>query len=231
METLRPWIRAGIPVVGLEPSCVAAFRDELVNLFPNDEDAKRLSQQTYLFSEFLEHENYAPPQLQRKAVVHGHCHHKAIMHMDAEVALFKKMGLDYDLLDSGCCGMAGSFGFEAEKYEVSIGAGERVLLPAVREAAKETLIIADGFSCREQIQQTTDRQALHVAQVVQMALREGSDGVPGTYPERHYNESGGNKLTWQQAILPVAAVGVVAALVLWRRKKNRSRVIKVKKGE
>jgi len=231
LATLRPWIRAGIPVVGLEPSCVATFRDELTNLFPNDEDAKRLSQQTYLFSEFLEHENYEPPQLQRKAVVHGHCHHKAIMHMDAEVALFKKMGLDYDLLDSGCCGMAGSFGFEAEKYEVSIGAGERVLLPAVREAAKETLIIADGFSCREQIQQTTDRQALHVAQVVQMALREGSDGVPGTYPERRYNESGGNKLTWQQAILPVAAVGAVAALVLWRRKKNRSEVIKVKKGE
>ncbi|MEZ4864961.1 MAG: FAD-linked oxidase C-terminal domain-containing protein [Caldilineaceae bacterium] len=223
LTTLRPWIRAGIPVVGLEPSCVATFRDELVNLFPNDEDAKRLSQQTYLFSEFLEHENYEPPQLQRKALVHGHCHHKAIMHMDAEMALLKKMGLDYDLPDSGCCGMAGSFGFEASKYDVSIGAGERVLLPIVRQAEKETLIIADGFSCREQIQQTTDRQALHVAQVLQMALREGDASAAGAYPERHYNRIDTDKPGWRTPVtLLVGAGALLAVLSLLRRYQKRS---------
>jgi len=93
-------------------------------------------------------EHYAPPELRRKAVVHGHCHHKAIMKMTAEQALLPKLGLDFQVLDSGCCGMAGAFGFEKDHYTVSIKAGERVLLPAVRKADKEMLIIADGFSAR-----------------------------------------------------------------------------------
>jgi hypothetical protein len=98
-----------------------------------------------------------------------------------------KLGLGYALLDSGCCGMAGAFGFEAgAHYEVSLKCGERVLLPAVREAAKDSIIIADGFSCREQITQTTGRRALHLAQVIQMAMREGPDGPPGDYPESAY---------------------------------------------
>ncbi len=191
LDTLRPHIQAGVPLVGVEPSCIAAFRDELVNLFPHDEDAQRLSQQTFTLSEFLEHENYEPPRLERKAVVHGHCHHKAIMHMDAEVSMLQRLGLDFELLDSGCCGMAGSFGFEEEKYEVSIRAGERVLLPAVRNAPKDALIIANGFSCREQILQATDRQALHLAQVILMAMRhaEHPGVLRGPYPERGYNES------------------------------------------
>jgi Fe-S oxidoreductase len=155
---------------------VAVFRDELGGMLPRDEDAKRLRAQTFLLSEFLE--RYAPdlrlPTLRRKALVHGHCHHKAIMKMDAEVAVLKKLGLDAELLDSGCCGMAGSFGFERDHYDVSIRAGERVLLPAVRSASPDTLIIADGFSCREQIEQTTDRHALHLAQVLRMALGDGS---------------------------------------------------------
>jgi Fe-S oxidoreductase len=93
--------------------------------------------------------------------------------MDAEEAVMKKLGLDYELLDSGCCGMAGSFGFEREKYEVSMRCAERVLLPAVRNASSDTLIIADGFSCREQIVQTTGREALHLSQVLRMALQKG----------------------------------------------------------
>jgi Fe-S oxidoreductase len=179
LDVLAPQIEAGMPVVGLEPSCVAVFRDELINLFPHDENARRLNQQTFLLSEFLEKKvkNYQPPKLQRKAVVHGHCHHKAIMKLKDEEEVLTKLGLDYQTLDSGCCGMAGAFGFEKDHYAISMQIGERVLLPAVRQAEQETLIIADGFSCREQIEQSTDRHALHLAQVLQMALHEGQDGA------------------------------------------------------
>jgi len=178
LDTLRPQIEEGVPVVGLEPSCVAVFREELLNLFPNDEDARRLSQQTFLLSEFLvrQAEHYQLPQLQRKALVHGHCHHTALMKLRDEETVLAKLGLDYTILDSGCCGMAGAFGFEKEHYDVSLKVGERVLLPAVRSADMETLIIADGFSCREQITQETDRRALHLAEVIQMAMH--ADQLP-----------------------------------------------------
>jgi hypothetical protein len=99
------------------------------------------------------------------------------MRTAAEEAVLNKLGLDYTALDAGCCGMAGAFGFEKEHYDVSIKSGERVLLPAVRAASKDTLIIADGFSCREQIAQTTDRRALHLAQVIKLALEEDEKGV------------------------------------------------------
>ena len=186
--TLKHHIQAGVPVVGLEPSCTTAFRDELTNLI-HDGDAQRLKEQTYTLGEFLEKhvKGYKPPKLQRKAVVHGHCHHKAIMHMSSEEALFQKMEMDYELLDSGCCGMAGPYGFEkGEHYEVSVKAGERVLLPAVRNALPETVIITDGFSCREQIAQMTKRRALHTAQVIQMALRSETDQPYHAYPEQDY---------------------------------------------
>ncbi len=173
LAALRPQIRAGVPLVGLEPSCVAVFRDELLNLFPNDEDAKRLARQSFPLGEFLAQQapGYAPPRLQGKALVHGHCHQKAVLGMADETALLAGTGLDVEVLDAGCCGMAGAFGFEAEHYAVSIGAGERVLLPAVRAAAPDTLIVANGFSCREQIAQTTDRRALHLADVLRLGLR------------------------------------------------------------
>src|SRR6266851_4957390 len=160
LDTLEPHILAGIPIVGLEPSCVAVFRDELVNFFPHDENARRLKEQSFLLSEFLtkKGENYQPPKLQRKAVLHGHCHQKALMRLTSEEVILKKLGVDYRLLDSGCCGMAGAFGFEKKHYDVSIKVGERVLLPAVRAADEGTLIITDGFSCREQIAQTTGRK-------------------------------------------------------------------------
>jgi len=181
LDTLRPAIEAGVPIVGLEPSCVAVFRDELHGLFPNDEDAKRLTQQTYLLSELLDRlPSYTPPRLARKAIVHGHCHHKAILSMDAETRVLERLGLDFTQLDSGCCGMAGGFGFEAgERYDVSIKVGERVLLPAVRQAGPDTLIIANGFSCREQIAQTTARRALHLAEVLQLALRQEAGHTEG----------------------------------------------------
>jgi FAD/FMN-containing dehydrogenase/Fe-S oxidoreductase len=172
LNTLRTDIRAGVPIIGLEPSCVAAFRDELCGLFPDDEDAQRLGQQTWMLSEFLAQEGYRPAALSRRAVVHGHCHHKAVIGMQAEERMLQALGLDYHILDSGCCGMAGSFGFEAHKYAVSVKVGERVLLPAVRAADDGTLIIANGFSCQEQIAQLTGRQPMHLAEVLKMALEE-----------------------------------------------------------
>jgi FAD/FMN-containing dehydrogenase/Fe-S oxidoreductase len=169
-------INNGIPVVGLEPACVAVFRDELMNLFPADEVAKRLNKQTYFFSEFLlkKAPQFSYPKFKHKAMLHGHCNQKALVKMENEETVLKNMGLDLESLDSGCCGMAGSFGFEKAKYDVSIQIGELVLLPAVRAAKSETLIIADGYSCREQIAQTTDRRGLHVAEVIYLAMQNAT---------------------------------------------------------
>ncbi|HEX7127671.1 MAG TPA: FAD-linked oxidase C-terminal domain-containing protein, partial [Thermodesulfobacteriota bacterium] len=175
LDALRPEIRAGVPIVGLEPSCVSVFRDELGNLFPHDEDARRLGRQVLTLAEYLAQraDHVELPTMERRALVHGHCHHKAIMTMGADRVVLGKLGLDAEVLDSGCCGMAGSFGFEpGARYDVSVRAGERVLLPAVRRADAATLVIADGFSCREQIRQGTGRHAMHLAEVVAMALRE-----------------------------------------------------------
>jgi Fe-S oxidoreductase len=178
LEALREPIAAGVPVVGLEPSCVAVFRDELVNLFPEDQTATRLSAQTFFLAEFLEREGYEPPRLERSAVVHGHCHHKALVKMTDVERLLARVGLDFESLDSGCCGLAGSFGYEADHYEISMQIGERVLLPAVRSTPSDALVVADGFSCREQIAHATGRRALHLAEVLQLALREGGSGGP-----------------------------------------------------
>jgi Fe-S oxidoreductase len=185
---LKPVLEEGAPLVVLEPSCAATFRDEITNLFPNNQDAKKLKENTFLLSEFLRKKapQYNPPQLHREAIVHGHCHHKSIMGMQAEEEVLKAMGIKYKLLNSGCCGMAGAFGFEpGDHYDVSIKCGERVLLPEVRNAGDEQLIIANGFSCKEQISQCTDRHALHLAEVIQLALREGVNGPKGERPEAH----------------------------------------------
>lgn len=173
LDSMRAEIQAGTPVVGLEPSCISVFRDELPNLLPADEDAARLSQHSFLLSEFLaKQDGYRPPHLHGKAIVHGHCHHKAVLNWDDEVELLRKTGLDIEVLNSGCCGMAGAFGYEEDHYDVGVACGERVLLPAVRNARSDALILADGFSCREQIQQGTSRRALHFAQVLHIALRQ-----------------------------------------------------------
>jgi Fe-S oxidoreductase len=151
---------------------VAVFRDELINLFPHDERAQTLSRQTFLLSEFLETQakDFPLPRFDRKALLHGHCHHKSLMKMTAEEAVLRRLGVDFQSPAPGCCGMAGSFGFEADKYDLSVAIGELELLPAVRQAPADWLIIADGFSCREQIAQGTSRYALHLAEVLQMAL-------------------------------------------------------------
>jgi Fe-S oxidoreductase len=175
LAALQPDIAAGTPIIGLEPSCVSVFRDEMTNLLGNNPEAQKLKSQTFLLSEFLVNRaDYRPPQLKRKAIVHAHCHHKSVLKFDCESELLKRTGLDFHVLDSGCCGMAGSFGFEAEKYDVSVKIGERILLPAVRSAPADTLIVTDGFSCYQQIEGLTGRKALHIAEVLQMAIREAT---------------------------------------------------------
>ncbi|MBV9481998.1 MAG: FAD-binding protein [Acidobacteria bacterium] len=185
MRSLRKEIEAGTPVVVLEPSCASVFRDELHELFPNDPLSNKLRRQTFLFSEFLE-EKAGPlpiPKVEWKALVQGHCHHKSLLRFDDEHKLLSRLGLEYKVLASGCCGMAGSFGFEKDKYDVSVQIGERMLLPAVRQAPARTLIVADGFSCREQISQQTPRQALHIAEVIHMAQTDGRELDSAPYAE------------------------------------------------
>ncbi len=179
IELLRPKIEAGVSMVGLEPSCVAVFRDEMPDLLPHDEDAKRLRRQTFTLAEFLQQKasHFQPLPLHRKALMHGHCHQKAIFGMDHEQQLLQKMGLDLTILDDGCCGMAGSFGFATSKYEISMKIGESGVLPKVRAASRDDLIIADGFSCRTQIEQATGRHALHLAQVLRLAGPHDADGL------------------------------------------------------
>ena len=176
MSALGPSIDVGLPIVILEPSCASVFRDELHSLFPSDERAGRLRKQTFLLSEFLQNHapGYVPPPLSRKVILHGHCHHKALMKINDEESLLRKMGVDLQSLDSGCCGMAGPFGFQKDKFEISQTIGERVLLPAVRRAAPDTLVVADGFSCREQIVQGAGRPAMHLAEILKMALERGN---------------------------------------------------------
>src|SRR5436305_6655082 len=132
------------------------------------------------------------PRLERKALVHFHCHQRATSDTDCDRAVLDRLGLDYEVLDTGCCGLAGSFGYEpGERYEVSIKAGERVLLPRVRDASAHTLILIDGFSCRSQIEHGSDRGALHLSQVIQMALRQGPNGPSSARPEKRYARSPG----------------------------------------
>ena len=172
LSAIGPVIQAGTPVIVLEPSCASVFRDELRNLFPDNALADQLRSQTFLLSEFFDRyaPGYTPPRLERRALLHGHCHQKALMQSGDAAPLLRKMGIELSVPDTGCCGMAGPFGFEAEKYEVAQAIGERVLLPAVRAAAPDTLIVADGFSCREQIQQSTGRRACHTAEVLRLAI-------------------------------------------------------------
>ena len=176
LDALQADIRAGVPVIGLEPACVSVFRDELLNLFPDDALARRLSAQVYLFSDFLmKVADWDAPQLGGEALVHGHCHQKSLSGMAAEMALLKRLGIRARTVESGCCGMAGAFGFNPRHYAVSVKIGEAALLPAVRAADQNTMIVASGYSCREQIAQLTERNALHIAEVVALALQRARD--------------------------------------------------------
>jgi Fe-S oxidoreductase len=168
MNTLDREIRDGTPVVGLEPACTAAFRDELPGLFPGYERAQRLAKQTLFFTEFIDREcpDARLPEIPEPILTQIHCHHHAVIKPASELAVLDRMKADCEVMPSGCCGMAGSFGFEREKYDISMTAAERVMLPRIRRAPASTQILANGFSCREQIEQSTNRMTVHVAELI-----------------------------------------------------------------
>ena len=170
LEVLQPAIRADVPIVVVEPACASAFRDELPNLFPKDEDARRLSRQTRLFGEFLAREGYRPPRLQGRARVHGHCHHRSLLGMEDDLGLLRAGGLEVEALDQTCCGMAGDFGFRRKTYEVAMRTGELAFLPSLRETPDDALFVASGDSCREQARQAGLRPPLTLPEVLQRGL-------------------------------------------------------------
>lgn len=173
-------IDAGLPVVVLEPSCASVFRNELTELLPHDHRAARLAAQTYTLAEYLEQHRpeWTPPTVPGSLLVQGHCHDRSVLDFGAGQRLLQHTGATVDIPASGCCGMAGAFGFEAAHYDIAQTVGEQELLPAVRAAPASTTLVADGFSCREQIRQNTGRTPIHLAEVLATQLgyaRRGKD--------------------------------------------------------
>jgi FAD/FMN-containing dehydrogenase/Fe-S oxidoreductase len=170
MQVLRPWLERGTPIVGLEPGCILTFRDELPRLYPNDPLAEALTRQSFMFEEFIAREapDFTPPARSATALLQAHCHHRAIVGMETEIALLQRIeGLKLEVLDSGCCGLAGAFGYAKENYEMSRALAERVLLPAIRNSGPQTLVVADGFSCRSQIRHfCPGTRVRHLAQML-----------------------------------------------------------------
>jgi Fe-S oxidoreductase len=214
IDELRPAIRAGIPLVGMEPSCLSVFRDEMPNLLAGNPDAERLAKQSKTLSELLlATSGWSPPRLSGRAVVHTHCHHKAMAHADAEIKMFEAMGLEVERPAAGCCGHAGSFGYEIDHYPLSMQIAEHELLPNIRKAQRDTIVVADGFSCRQQIKDGAGRWAMHPAEVVAFAL-ESSGAVPAAAPERRYLEPPAKPRV--ETLVAAACLGVTVGIVLWR---------------
>jgi FAD/FMN-containing dehydrogenase/Fe-S oxidoreductase len=214
VRALAPYLREGLPVVGLEPSCTAVFRSDARELMPGDQDVERLRKQTVTLAELLrDHtDGWRPPELSGPAIAQTHCHQHAIMGYDPDRALLSDAGLDLDVLDAGCCGLAGNFGFEAGHYDVSLACAERALLPAVRDTGPQTLVLADGFSCRTQIEQAgTGRTPVHLAEVLAAGLRREPVAPvrPAAPTRRDYARLAGLAAAG-------AAAAVTAALVISR---------------
>jgi len=170
MRVLGPYAERAVPIVGLEPGCILTFRDELPKLFPGGPLAKVLAEGTFMLDEFLARKapSYEPPPRQGRGLLHGHCHQKAIAGLTHETALLGRVsGLKLEVLDAGCCGMAGAFGYEADHYQISKTLAERVLVPAIQRSEPGTIVISDGFSCRSQVRHfCPDARVMHLAQVL-----------------------------------------------------------------
>jgi hypothetical protein len=188
-------------------------------MLPHDDDAQRLSRCAMHFSEFFERYEIPVPRLARQAIVWGHCHGKATGSMDPEQQLLERMGLEVEPVSGGCCGLAGSWGFEQGHHDISLACGEQALLPAVREADRDVVVVADGFSCKTQIEQAgVGRRALHTAQVMKMAREYGPDGYRGGLPEDPYYEvkpSAPPKAKAARAGAGAAAVAGLTAAAAW----------------
>jgi FAD/FMN-containing dehydrogenase/Fe-S oxidoreductase len=215
VRALAPALRRGALVVGLEPSCTAVFRSDAGELLPGDRDVQRLGRQTVTLAEVLmDHTpGWQPPRVGGQAIAQTHCHQHAVLGYDADQALLRAAGVETDVLDAGCCGLAGNFGFEAGHYDVSMACAERALLPAVRDAAPETVVLADGFSCRTQIEQAgTGRTPAHLAEV----LAAGLNGEP-VAPSRPAPPSAAQYARLAGAGGAMVAVGAAAAAIARRR--------------
>ncbi|MFG3023585.1 FAD-binding and (Fe-S)-binding domain-containing protein [Streptomyces sp. NPDC048254] len=227
LDVLRPWLEAGTPVVGLEPSCTAVFRADAPELMPDDQDVRRLAGQFRTFAEqLLNHapEGWQPPSLTRSATVQTHCHQQAVTKDDADRELMRRAGIDADVLDAGCCGLAGNFGFEQGHYDLSMTVAEQGVLPAVRETAPGALVLADGFSCRTQIEQgDTGRRALHLAEALALAM----DGrhLPADHPEKLADRPEGSARDGRLLAVGAAAavLGAAAAGTYWFRNRQSAR--------
>jgi Fe-S oxidoreductase len=213
LDALGPALARGVPVVGLEPACVAAFRDEIPALFPDDQRAQQLQRQSYMLAQFIAErcpDLHLPAELGEKALVQIHCHQHAVLQPKGETELLKKAGFDTETMATGCCGMAGSFGFEAAKYPVSVTIAEDKLLPRLREAEPDAVVVANGFSCREQIEQLSGRPTRHVAELAAEAL-----GFPVRQVARP--RPSGQMLLAAGAAVALGAFGVWAASRAARR--------------
>lgn len=182
IDRLAPFAEAGIPIVGLEPSCLLSMRDEYLYLLPDNERVQIVADNAFTFEEFIAQLvdkgelNIEFTDAPRNLLLHGHCHQKSLTGTESsKTILSQPPGYSVSEVDSGCCGMAGAFGYEAEHYEISMAMAERRLLPAVREAGEKAIIVAAGASCREQIMHGTGRTALHPAEVLYKAMKSSSE--------------------------------------------------------
>jgi FAD/FMN-containing dehydrogenase/Fe-S oxidoreductase len=220
LDALRDDIRAGTPIVGMEPSCLAVFKDELTKMLPYDDDAERMVRNAYHFGEFFEKFEVDVPEATRKALLWGHCHHKATGGVESEQRLLERMGLEVEQANGGCCGLAGSWGFEEGKRDISMECGELGLFPAVRRADDETIVVSNGFSCKTQLQQSgSDRRALHAAQVMKLARDHGREGCTPGKPEDGYYENRPAAPTdlKRKRVAALAGAGAIAAAAVLRK--------------
>ena len=223
VRVLRPHLRAGTRVVGLEPSCTAVFRSDAHDLFPGDEDVTRLRAQTVTLAELLRDHSpgWQPPRIPAHALIQTHCHQHAILGTAADQAVLSAAGVRADFLDSGCCGLAGNFGFEQGHYDVSVACAERVLLPAVRDAADSDVILADGFSCRIQVEQNASggRSAIHLAELLRAGLKGAT--VPPRPEEVFADRPGPPSPTARWAAVALVGLAALAPLAALARRISR----------
>lgn len=203
---LRSEIRAGTPIVGMEPSCLAVFKDELPKLLPNDDDADRLVRNSYHFAQFFtQFDVEAPKVAGARALLWGHCHQRATGGVDADQQVLQQMGIGVQPVSGGCCGLAGSWGFEQGKYQLSLECGEQALLPAIRKN-RDALVVANGFSCQTQISDSGSANALHLGQV--MAMANASADIGSAVPPGRPAPDSRTRAT--RVAVPTAALGAAA---------------------
>ncbi len=245
IDLLHPFAIRGVSIVHLEPSELSVFRDELPNLFPDNQDGHRIRDLSMLIGDFMDRRGIEPPRLEGKAIFHGHCHQKAVLNVQSARKILTRMGLDYEEPQPGCCGMSGSFGMEERSYDVSMKIAEEGLLPAVRKSEMDTYIVADGFSCRTQILEGSNRRPHHLAELLQHAYAEAGRARIYDFGKYQQERKGGkamqektveflkDKLAGRgtQLGISVAAAALLSLglglLVYQRRKEEKQRIIEL----